>query len=436
MSSSVEKLERGDQNEYEPFEHRKIKKPNSTIGSFIHIIKGSLGTGIMAMPLAFKNGGLLFGSIGTVVICALYTHIIHLLVSTSQKASKRSRVPMLGFSETAKDVFSKGPPCVRPFTNFASGFIDWMMVTDSFLAACLYIVVIAKSLRDVLRNELQIVWDTRVYILLLLIPLLMIVQVRKLKHLVPFTAVAITLIISSVGISLYFVVSEPIVISDKPLWPKWTTIPTFVSTVLFAISGINTVLPVENNMKHPKYFLRPFGVMQSAFGFLTVLYAITGFFGFAQYGEHTKGSITLNLPSNNGWAETTRLISAMGIFVALGFSLYVPLEIMWPRIESLVPLKWHNWGQITMRSLLAVGMIVAAFVVPEIEPFIGLLGSFSVASLSILLPVAMDLIFRWPNDFGVFKWHLIKDILLCMFGLFVLIVGTHFSILNIIEIYH
>ncbi|XP_065087440.1 proton-coupled amino acid transporter-like protein CG1139 [Ochlerotatus camptorhynchus] len=435
MSSSVESLERTYQDDYEPFEHRKIEKPNTTIGSFIHIIKGSLGTGIMAMPLAFKNGGLLMGSIGTVVICVLYTHFIHLLVSTSQKASKRSQVPMLGFSETARDVFSKGPTCVRPYKNYASGFIDWMMVIDSFLTACLYIVFISKSLRDVLHNQLQIDWDTRVYILLLLVPLLIIIQVRKLKHLVPFTAVAITLIITSVGISLYFVFSEPIVLSDKELWPKWTTIPTFISTVLFAISGINTVLPVENNMKHPKHFLRTFGVMQCAFGFLTVFYGITGFFGYAKYGEATMGSITLNLPSDNGWAETTRLISAMGIFVALGFSLYVPLEIVWPQVESRVPLKWHNWGQITMRSVLAVAMIAAAFIVPEIEPFIGLLGSFSVAALSILFPVAMDLIFRWPNDFGVFKWHLIKDILLCVFGLFVLIVGTHFSILDIIDIY-
>lgn len=195
------------------------------------------------------------------------------------------------------------------------------MVIDSFLTACLYIVFIAKSLRDVLHNQLQLDWETRIYILLLLVPLLVIIQVRKLKHLVPFTAIAVTLIITSVGISLYFVFSKPLVLADKELWPKWTTIPTFVrwdieikhdvrintlhrhptnSTVLFAISAINTVLPVENNMKHPQHFLCPFGVMQSAFGFLTVLYGITGFFGFAQYGENTKGSITLNLPSDNG----------------------------------------------------------------------------------------------------------------------------------------
>ncbi|EAT42635.1 AAEL005855-PA [Aedes aegypti] len=436
MSSSVENLEKNnDDDDYNPFEHRKIKKPNTTIGSFIHMIKGSLGTGIMAMPLAFKNGGLIFGSIGTVVICVLYAHFVHLLVHTSQKASKRSQVPMLGFSATAKDVFGKGPPSLRLYTSYASGFIDSMMVIDGFLTACLYIVFIAKSLQDVLYNQLQLDWDTRVYILLLLVPLLVIIQVRKLKHLVPFTAIASGLIISAVGISLFFIFTAKIDLSSKSMWPEWMNLPSFVSTVLFAISGINTVLPVENNMKHPEHFLRPFGVMQTAFGCLTVLYGVTGFFGYAQFGNATKASITLNLPSDNGWAQTTRLISAMGVLVALGFSLYVPLEILWPRIESRLSPKRQNCAQIGMRSMFALAMVLTALVVPEIEPFIGLLGSFSTASLSILFPVSLDMIFRWPNGFGRCRWHLVKDVVLWVFGLFVLIFGTYFSIMDIVEIY-
>ncbi|XP_062712304.1 proton-coupled amino acid transporter-like protein CG1139 isoform X2 [Aedes albopictus] len=342
---------------------------------------------------------------------------------------------MLGFSATAKDVFSNGPPAVRPYTSYASGFIDSMMVVDSFLTACLYIVFIAKSLQDVLRYQLQLDWDTRIYIVLLLIPLLIIVQVRKLKHLVPFTAIASGLIVTAIGISLYFIFSAEFDLSSKAMWPEWSNLPSFISTVLFAISGINTVLPVENNMKHPKYFLRPFGVMQSAFGCLTVLYAITGFFGYAQYGEDTKASITLNLPSDNGWAQSTRLFSAMGILVSLGFSLYVPLEILWPHIATRLAPKRQNCGQITMRSVLAVAMVLTAFVVPEIEPLIGLLGSFSAASLSIMFPVALDVIFRWPDEFGRWRWLLVKDAVLWVFGLFVLIVGTYFSILDIIEIY-
>lgn len=52
-----------------------------SIGSLLHLLKSSLGTGILAMPMAFKNGGLLFGFIGTLVVGVLCTHCVHILVS-------------------------------------------------------------------------------------------------------------------------------------------------------------------------------------------------------------------------------------------------------------------------------------------------------------------------------------------------------------------
>ncbi|XP_065087439.1 proton-coupled amino acid transporter-like protein CG1139 [Ochlerotatus camptorhynchus] len=399
------------------------------------MVKGSLGTGIMAMPLAFKNGGLIFGSIGTVLICTIYAHSVHLLVGTSQKLCKKTQIPVLDYAGTAHKAFDTGPPRIRPLAKYVSVFIDWMLVIDSILSICLYIVFIAQSVQDVIYNQQGLDWDTRIYILLLLIPIIVIIQVRELKQLVPFTAVANMLIIASLGVSLYFIFSKPISLTGKNMWPQWTTIPTFVSTVLFAIAGIKTVLPIENKMKHPIDFLRPAGVMQSALGLLTMLYGVTGFFGYTQYGEDTKGSVTLNLPSDSGWAETTRLLSAIGILVSLGFTLYIPMEIIWPRLEQKIPLKWHNLGQITIRSALAISMVGFALVAPKVESFIGLLGSFGTAILSVLLPVTVDLLYRWPNDFGRFRWKLVKDIILILFGLFVLIVGTYFGILDIVAIY-
>lgn len=68
--------------DYNPFEHREIDKPNSTMGSLAHLLKSSLGTGILAMPAAFKNAGLLFGALGTIIVGLICTHCVHILVST------------------------------------------------------------------------------------------------------------------------------------------------------------------------------------------------------------------------------------------------------------------------------------------------------------------------------------------------------------------
>lgn len=53
------------------------------MGALSHMIKGSLGSGILAMPMAFKNAGLGVGVIGAFLIGYLCTHCVHLLVSDS-----------------------------------------------------------------------------------------------------------------------------------------------------------------------------------------------------------------------------------------------------------------------------------------------------------------------------------------------------------------
>lgn len=49
--------------------------------TLIHLLKASMGLGILVMPNAFKNAGYLFGIVGTLFIGFLCTYTIHLLVS-------------------------------------------------------------------------------------------------------------------------------------------------------------------------------------------------------------------------------------------------------------------------------------------------------------------------------------------------------------------
>lgn len=131
------------------------------------------------------------------------------------------------------------------------------------------------------------------------IPCLFIGQIRSLKWLVPFSAMANILIVVTFGITLYYMFSEPIVVSDKPYMAKWSQIPLFFATVVFAMEGIGVVMPVENSMKNPKRFLGCPGVLNTAMMTVIGLYAIIGFFGYVIYGANVKGSITLNLPAKD-----------------------------------------------------------------------------------------------------------------------------------------
>lgn len=53
----------------------------SDLDTLIHLLKGSLGSGILAMPMAFKNAGLTFGVVATFAIGFICTYCVHILVS-------------------------------------------------------------------------------------------------------------------------------------------------------------------------------------------------------------------------------------------------------------------------------------------------------------------------------------------------------------------
>lgn len=53
------------------------------IRSFANLLKSSLGSGILAMPAAFKNAGTIVGIFGTIMLGYICTHCVYLLVNLS-----------------------------------------------------------------------------------------------------------------------------------------------------------------------------------------------------------------------------------------------------------------------------------------------------------------------------------------------------------------
>uniref|UniRef100_A0A6M2DZE5 Putative amino acid transporter n=1 Tax=Xenopsylla cheopis TaxID=163159 RepID=A0A6M2DZE5_XENCH len=308
-----------------------------------------------------------------------------------------------------------------------------------FSAGCVYIVFIATSIGEVANH--YIVEDggakieIRIYILMVIVPLLIIGQIKELKYLVPFSAIANLCLIVSFAITLYYLLKKREPIESLDYMGEINTLPLFFSTVIFAMEGIGVVMPVENSMKKPQHFLGCPGVLNCAMLIVIILYTIIGFFGYWCYGHEVKGSITENLPVGEELAQTVKILIGLSILFTFGLQFYVPTSLLWGKIGDKVPKHRQNLVQIAMRIVIIFLMLGLALAVPDLEPFIGLVGAVFFSILGLTVPSVVETVHRWNGRLGKLNWIFWKNLVLFIFSMFALITGSITSIEKIIELY-
>ncbi|KAL0267642.1 UNVERIFIED_CONTAM: hypothetical protein PYX00_009851 [Menopon gallinae] len=420
---------------YNPFENRKIDNPTTFNGALAHLLKSSLGSGILAMPMAFKNGGLAFGLVGTVVVGFICAHCVHMLVRCSHILSKRIMVPSLTFAGTAEAAFETGPPATRRFSSIARQIINSALVLTYYAGNTIYVVFIASSIQQVVEYHLSPNINIRLYILMIWVPLMVLCLVRDLKNLVPFSVTANLFIVASFAITLYYMFTDIPDMSTRNQIASFDKLPLFFATVIFAMEGIGTVMPIENHMKEPEKFLSCCGVLQISMSVVVVLYGVIGFFGYLKFGEETEGSVTLNLPVEDILAQVVKILIAIAIFFTYALQFYVPTSIVWEIIQHKFPPHKERYYNYALRMITVTGTVILAAAVPNLGPIISLVGSVCFSVLGLLLPAVIDLVTRAELGYGAFKWIFVKDVIIMVIAIIALCAGTYTSFLDIIHAY-
>ncbi|GLV45551.1 uncharacterized protein CBL_02571 [Carabus blaptoides fortunei] len=425
--------------EYDPFEHRKLSHPTSDLDTFIHLLKGSLGSGILAMPLAFSHAGLGFGLFSTFAIGIICTYCVHILVKSAHALCHRRRVPSLGFAEVAEAAFLAGPEALHKFSRLAKAIINTFLVIDLLGCCCVYIVFVAKNIKQVVDYQMDPLSenteghiDLRFYMLFLLPFLILVNLIRNLKWLAPFSMIANFLIAIGMGITFYYIFVDLPEIGSRPNFAPITELPMFFGTAIFALEGIGVVMPLENNMKTPTHFIGCPGVLNLGMFFVVLLYAATGFFGFLRYGELTEPSITLNLPKDEILAQCVKIMIAIAIFLTYSLQFYVPFEIIWKNLKIHFGAR-KLMVEYALRIFLVICTVAIAIAIPNLGGFISLVGAVCLSTLGLMFPSIIELITFWDNPgLGRFNWVLWKNVLLISFGMIGFLTGTYVSVQEII----
>ncbi|GLH03888.1 Proton-coupled amino acid transporter-like protein pathetic [Gryllus bimaculatus] len=423
--------------DYDPFAERRVTHPTSDAGALAHLLKCSLGSGILAMPNAIRNGGLVFGAIFTVLVGLLCTHCVHILVKSSHIVCKKAKKPSLTFAETGEQAFATGPQSFRKFAGFAKGFTNGALIATYYGALAVYIVFVAESLKRVVDTNVECdkQLDIRIWIAMLFVPLSLLCLIRNLKYLVPFSWLANCFIIVGFALTLYYIFTNLGDPKDLPKVGEVGNLPLFFSTVIFAMEGIGVVMPVENSMKNPSRFLGCPGILNIAMSIVVSLYAVIGVAGYIAFQNGTQASITFNLPENDIMTQIVQICVGLAIMFTYPLQFYVATEIILNILKTKIAKNKFSMFQNFYRVIVVAITVGIAAAVPNLGPIISLVGAVCFSILGLLVPAAIEIAACYDGMLGRWNWILIKDVIIIILALLALVSGSYTSILEIIDEY-
>ncbi|XP_031355774.1 proton-coupled amino acid transporter-like protein CG1139 [Photinus pyralis] len=419
---------------YDPYAHRKVSHPTTNWETLIHLLKGSCGTGILAMPKAISNSGYVIGTIGTFAIGFICTYCIHLLINCEYELCKRRKVPSLTYPGIAEEALAEGPKPLRKLASYAGHFVNVFLLIYQFGTCCVYIVFIGVNIQAV-ANQYVTEIAVEYYMLMILLPLILVNWIRNLKTLAPLSTFANFITVGSFAIVLYYLFTTGFTFEDREAVANVKTLPLFFGTVLFSLEAIGVIIPLENEMKSPKSFGSAFGVLNVGMGSIVLLYAVIGLLGYLTYGSSVEGSITLSLPKEDVAAQVCKLALALAMFLTYTVQYYVAIDITWTQylgtlFEDNRRKRVYEYGA---RTILVLLTFVLAVSVPALDLFISFFGALSLSLVGIAVPAMIETCTFWYHRQGWrFYFMVITNVSLIAFSLLGLVAGTFTSLSEII----
>lgn len=368
------------------------------------LLKSFVGTGIMFLPKAFNNGGILFSSVFLVAIAAISLFSFLLLVESRQ-------VVPASFGDIGGHLYG---PAMRLSVLFAIAISQIGFV-------CAYMSFVATNLEALARNVLDAseMYPSYVFVLIQLVVFIPLALIRNIARL-SFTAVVADVFICFGLVYLYYFDIFTLAtngLSDVVLFnPK--DFALFIGTAVFTFEGIGLIIPITESMKEPEKFPKVLtGVMIG----ITVLFTSLGALSYATFGSKTQTVILLNLPQQSHLVQSVQALYSIAIMLSIPLQLFPAIRIMENGLFTRsgkynMLVKWQkNFFRIL--SLFACAAI-AIWAGEDLDKFVSIVGSVACIPLAYIFP-AMFHYKTHPNP----KTRIL-DVLLCAFGVITMVYTT------------
>ncbi|ORX82964.1 hypothetical protein K493DRAFT_326902 [Basidiobolus meristosporus CBS 931.73] len=353
-----------------------LEEKTSAKKAFLLLIKAFIGTGVLFLPKAFSNGGLLFSIVFLAIVAAITSAAMLLLVKV------RLQVPG-DFGAISEQIYG------RPMK-----LLVMSSITISQMGfCCTYFIFVAQNLYDLTHSLSNCRVDIPViyFILLQLVVYVPFSLIRKIKAFSYAALLADVFILVGIAYILYRNVEQLATVGVGKIQlfnPK--DYPLFIGTALFSYEGIGLVLPIVNSMKEPKRF--PL-VLTSVIVAVTVIFITVGAMSYSAFGDKTETIVLLNLPRAHPMTITVQMFYVLAILLTLPLMLFPAVDIFEQGIfgdKSGGKSNMVKWQKNLFRTLMCFALAVIAWGgASNLDNFVSLIGSFGCIPLLFIYPAML-----------------------------------------------
>lgn len=391
----------------------------STVKTFFTLLKAFIGTGIMFLPKAFRNGGILFSSVTLVSVSLINCLCFRLLLDCRERYGG-------GYGEL-------GAAIVGPRFR---GLILFSIALSQLGFVCAGLIFTAENLwaflDAVTGGRHNVVLGVPGLIALQLLPLIPLALIRHISKLGPVALVADVFILVGLVYIWYYDIAS---LATRGLEPSvmlfnsssWTLT---IGSAIFTFEGIGLILPIQSSMKKPEHFGK---LLYFVMLLITIIFTSVGALCYATFGEDTKIQVISNFPQDSPIVNGVQFLYSMAVLAGEPVQLFPAVRILETSFfeerasgAKSRAIKWKKNAVRTALMVLCVGVSMVG--ATDLDKFVSLIGSFACVPLVYIYPAFLH--YKGAAERG---WVKIMDIVLMIVGLVAMIYTTTMAIFQWIE---
>ncbi|KAG9196891.1 hypothetical protein G6514_003187 [Epicoccum nigrum] len=345
--------------DFDPEDHLESAKPRSGMrSSFMNMANSIIGAGIIGQPYAFKNAGLLSGTVLLIGLTVVVDWTIRLIVINSKLSGTDS------FQATVQYCFGKSG-------LVAISLAQWLFAFGGMMAFC---VIVGDTIPQVMDHLFPALED---------MPFLWLLTNRRaLAKASGFALVSMIIIIITVVTQSFRVPAESrgqlrghLIINEG--------IFEAIGVISFAFVCHHNSLLIYGSLRKPTIdrFAR---VTHYSTGISLVACLVMALSGFLTFGDKTLGNVLNNFPQDNLMVNVARLFFGLNMLTTLPLEAFVCREVMneyWFADEP-----FHPNRHIIFSTSLVVSALTLSLMTCDLGVVFELFGATSACALAFILP--------------------------------------------------